>query len=176
VAASALVPNASTVMTDFPADTRSLIAKCIRMLSSDKDGDIIAAGNALVRVLRSAGADVHDLAEQIEKPNGVHPGARGGKISDEDMQRLYNAGYEAGLQAAEDKFHAEEDDGFASVNGMPSWHVIARWCQRHQFYPRLRDHEREFIDKMAGQTVWREPSEKQQKWLKSIFFKLGGRL
>jgi hypothetical protein len=161
-------------MTELAAPVRSRLAKFLRLLSSDRDGEVLAAARALVGVLRSAGADVHALAEQIEQPNGH--GERGGKISDEDMQRLYNAGYEAGLQAAEDKFHAEEEDGFASVNGMPSWHVIARCCQRHQLYPRLRENEREFVDKMAGQTVWREPSEKQQKWLKSIFFKLGGRL
>ena len=39
---------------------------------------------------------------------------------------------------------------------------------------RLRDKEREFVDDMAGRTVWREPTEKQGKWLKSIWFRLGG--
>jgi hypothetical protein len=28
---------------------------------------------------------------------------------------------------------------------------------------------------MASRTVWREPTEKQGKWLKSIFYRLGGR-
>jgi hypothetical protein len=163
-------------MTDLAAPVRSKLAKCLRLLSSDRDGEVIAAARALVGVLRSAGADVHDLAEQIEQPNGGRQGERGGKISEADMQRLYNAGYEAGLQAAEDKYHAEEEDGFVSINGMPSWHVIARWCQHHRLNDRLRENERKFIDQMAGQTVWREPTENQQKWLKSIFFKFGGRL
>jgi hypothetical protein len=105
-------------MTDLAAPVRTRLAKFLRLLSSDQDGKVIAAARALVGVLRSAGADIHALAEQIEQPNGER-GGRGGKISEADMQRLYNAGYEAGLQAAEDKFHAEEEDGFASVNGMP---------------------------------------------------------
>jgi hypothetical protein len=131
-------------------------------------------------VLHGAGADIHALAEEIEHPSPNGGGGRDGKISEADMRRLYDAGYRAGhedgMRAVEDKFHAEEEDGFANVNGMPSWHVIARWCQRHRLNDRLRDKERVFVDQMAGETLWREPTENQQKWLKSIFFKLGGRL
>jgi len=29
---------------------------------------------------------------------------------------------------------------------------------------------------MASRTVWREPTEKQAKWLRSIFYRLGGKL
>jgi len=37
------------------------IADVIRLLASDKDGDVIAAACALKRVLASAGTDIHGL-------------------------------------------------------------------------------------------------------------------
>jgi len=47
------------------------------------------------------------------------------------------------------------------------------YCQQRS--DRLQSREREFIDHMASLTVWREPTEKQAKWLKSIYYKLGGK-
>jgi hypothetical protein len=45
----------------------------------------------------------------------------------------------------------------------------------------LQDHaheldpkHRQFIDDMASRTVWHEPTDKQQKYLKSLYLKLGG--
>jgi hypothetical protein len=35
---------------------------------------------------------------------------------------------------------------------------------------RLRLREREFIDQMTAQTLWREPTERQGKWLLRIFY------
>ena len=34
----------------------------------------------------------------------------------------------------------------------------------------------EFVNDMAARTVWHQPTERQEKWLKSIFFRLGGKL
>jgi hypothetical protein len=42
------------------------IAKLLRLLASDKPGEVIAAVRALQRVLKSAGLDLHDLANAIE--------------------------------------------------------------------------------------------------------------
>jgi hypothetical protein len=113
------------------------LAKCIRMLSSDKTGDVIAAAQGLCRMLESVGADIHALAAIVE---------HGGELNEAEMKKLYNAGHEAGyhkgVRAAENK---------------------------------LQSRESEFVDHMASLTVWREPSEKQGKWLKSIFYKLGGK-
>jgi hypothetical protein len=140
------------------------LAKAIRMLASDRDGDVIAAARAIGRLLRNEGLDIHMLAEGIENPNG-------GTLSEVEMKKLYDAGYDAGLRAAEDKHHGLAD--FANTDGTPSWHEIALFCQRHNDC--LRDKEREFINEMASRTVWCEPTEKQTKWLKSIFYRLGGR-
>jgi hypothetical protein len=45
------------------------LAKLIRMLSSDRDGEVIASIHAMRRVLASVGLSLHDLADAIELPN-----------------------------------------------------------------------------------------------------------
>jgi hypothetical protein len=135
----------------------------IRLLASDRDGEVVAAARAIVRTLKADGNDIHSLAERVE-------GASGGKLTDAEMRRLYDRGYQDGVRAAENKFHC--DDDFRDANATPTWHSMATWCQRHS--ARLGSREREFIDQMAERTVWREPTEKQGKWLKSIWHRLGG--
>jgi len=115
----------------------------------------------LCRTLQSAGADIHALAAIVE---------HGGELNQAEMKKLYDAGYHEGLRVAENKHHGSED--FRNIDGLPSWHEVARWCQQHS--DRLREKEREFVDDMAGRTVWREPTAKQGAWLRSIFFRLGG--
>jgi hypothetical protein len=152
----AAVSNAIT-----PA-TASRLAAIIRMMSSDKDGDVLNAGRALDRTLKSVGCDIHDLAEVVEHANG-------GKLSEAEMKKLYSAGYEAGMRAVENRSTGD----FHNVDGTPNWHEIARFCQQND--NRLRENERQFVGDMAARSVWREPTEKQAKWLRSIFFRLGGK-
>jgi len=151
-------------MTDVLAPIVGKLAACIRMLSSDKDGDVITAARGLVRMLERAGTDIHAFAERIAKPNGG--------LTDAEMRKLYDAGYEAGVRAVENKQHGSGD--FHNVDGLPSWNEIALFCQQNN--DRLRPTERQFIDDIASRTVWREPTEKQAKWLHSIFYRLGGKL
>lgn len=42
------------------------IGKLVRLLSTDRDGELLAAGRALQRVLADAGADFHYLASIVE--------------------------------------------------------------------------------------------------------------
>ena len=97
------------------------LCKMIRMLASDCDGDVIAAARAIKRTLRSEGLDIHELAKGIEEPNG-------GTLTEAEMRKLYDAAYDAGLRAAEEKHHGVAD--FANVDETPSWHKIALWCQQ----------------------------------------------
>jgi hypothetical protein len=152
-------------MTDALTPIAMKIAKCIRLLSSDKAGEVLAAANALNRTLTNAGADIHVLADRIEKPNG------GGGLTKVEMRKLYDAGYNDGVRAAENKQY--DAAGFRNVDDTPAWHEIARFCQGHS--DRLQEKERTFINDMSARTVWREPTEKQAKWLKSIFYRLGGK-
>jgi hypothetical protein len=152
-------------MADVLAPIVGKLAACIRMLSSDKDGDVVNAARGLVRMLKGAGADIHALAERVENANG-------GKLTDAEMKKLYDAGFQAGLRVGENKQHGSGD--FHNVDGTPDWHEVARFCQQHD--SRLRENERQFVNDMASRSVWREPTEKQAKWLRSIFFRLGGRI
>jgi len=138
------------------------LAKLLRMLSSNREPEVLAAAQALCRTLQSAGADIHALAAIVE---------HGGELNQTEMKKLYDAGYSEGLRVAENKLHGSED--FRNIDGLPSWHEIALWCQQRS--DRLQSRESEFISHMASLTVWREPTEKQAKWLKSIYYKLGGK-
>jgi hypothetical protein len=52
-------------MTTFP-DIPPKIAKLLRLLASDKPGELVASAHALRRVLSSAELDLHDLANMVE--------------------------------------------------------------------------------------------------------------
>jgi hypothetical protein len=137
----------------------------IRLLASEQDGEALAAARAIVRVLKSTGTDIHTLAERVENANG-------GKLTDAEMQKIYNAGFQAGALSGESKQHGTGE--FHNVDGTPAWNEIALFCQQNS--SRLRENERQFVNDMAGRSVWREPTEKQAKWLRSIFYRLGGKI
>jgi hypothetical protein len=44
------------------------LAKLIRLLSSDRDGEVVASVHAMCRLLASIGLSLHDLADAIELP------------------------------------------------------------------------------------------------------------
>jgi hypothetical protein len=44
------------------------LAKLIRLLSSDRDGEVVASVHAMRRLLASIGLSLHDLADAIELP------------------------------------------------------------------------------------------------------------
>ena len=98
----------------------------IRLLASEQDGEALAAARAIVRVLKSTGADIHTLAERVENVNG-------GKLTDAEMQKIYNAGFQAGAN----KQHSTGD--FHNVDGTPAWNEIALFCQQNS--SRLRENE-----------------------------------
>jgi hypothetical protein len=129
------------------------------MLSATAPGEIIAARDTLVRLLKEDGSDIHAL---VGHTNG---------LSEAEMKKLFDAGYDAGLQAAEQKQFGAED--FHNIDGTPEWGAVARFCQYRG--DRLRANELEFVNDMAARAEWgREPTPKQEKWLRSIFKKLGG--
>jgi hypothetical protein len=139
------------------------IADVIRLLASDKDGDVIAAACALKRVLASAGTDIHGLAHGIENLG------KNAEVSKEQMKQIW----EAAVQHTENRLHGADD--FISADGKPTWQSVALFCQRNKH--RLRPQTHEFVDKMASQTVWdQEPTEKQHKYLFALFLQLGGKI
>lgn len=149
-------------MVDISPAVAARLGRFIRLLSSNRDGEVVAAARALIRTLHSVGADIHALAAHVENPAG--------DLTDAEMRKLYDAGYNAGLRAAEAKFHG--DDDFRDTAGKPTPERMVKYCQQRA--ARLRKREHEFIDSVAARIVWRAPTEKQLKWLTSIFFRLGG--
>jgi len=145
-------------MIDPGAEER--LEKLLKLLTSDKDGEVIAAARAIKRTLDGTGADIHELAARVKG---------GGKLSKAEMQKIYDAGVEAG------KNDAAVDTGFNSVDGTKSWHEMALYCEKQISSSRLYPREREFIEDMVRWTERREPSEKQGKWLHAIYIRLGRR-
>jgi hypothetical protein len=140
------------------------VASLIRRLSSQSDGEIVATARALMRTLESAGTDIHALAGHVEKPNG-------NSLPKAEMKKIFDAGYAAGVQAAENRQHGSDD--FSGTDGKPTWEAVALFLQRNKHRLDLKHHE--FIDKVAAQTVWGdEPTERMHKYLHSLFYKLGG--
>jgi hypothetical protein len=151
-----------------PRDHRhgSKIGDVIRRLGSTSDGELVAVVLALRRVLESVGADVHGLAEHLEKPNG-------NGVTEADLKRVFDAGYAMGVQDTENKYHGADD--FRSADGRPTWESVALFLQRNK--DRLDNKHHEFIDDMASRTAWgREPTDKQHRYLHSLFYKLGGKI
>jgi hypothetical protein len=139
-------------MSDALAPIATKLATFIRLLSSDKEGEIVAAAHAIQRTLKAADTDIHTLAERIENSNGDG-------LSEADMKKLYNAGYSAGKRDVENQRYGSGD--FHNIDGTPNWHEMARYCQEHGNL--LRGQEQTFINGMAARTVWRELTEKQAK-------------
>jgi hypothetical protein len=60
----------STYTTAIPESkfVRERLGQLLRLLASDKDGEVVAAARAIERTLHAIGADFHDLAHMIEAP------------------------------------------------------------------------------------------------------------
>jgi hypothetical protein len=133
------------------------LGKLLKLLSSSRDGEVLNAAHAILRTLESAGTDIHELAERVER----------GKLSKADVQKIYGAAYQDAKKATEQT----QGTDFHNVDG-PSWHEMAVECSnRDNWSPR----EREFIDDMVRWTARREPSEKQGKWLHILYVRAGKR-
>ncbi len=141
------------------------IADLIRRLGTNFDGEKIATVNALERLLASHSVTFNDLGDGIEKL------ATGG-LEEAAMERIYAAARAEGLE--EGKRQERAKSGFGSEE-TPEWERIALYCQREKARIEARHHQ--FIDDMASRFVWGlEPSEKQGKYLLSLFRRIGGRL
>jgi len=133
------------------------LGKLLKLLSSPRDGEVVAAARAILRTLEGAGADIHELAARIE----------GRKLSQAEMQRIYDAAYADGKNAA------AADAGFSSVDP-PSFYEMAQEIE-HKANGRLNEREQEFVADMVRWCARREPSEKQAKWLHAIYYRIGRR-
>jgi hypothetical protein len=146
------------------------IANLFRRLGSEFEGEQIATVAAMKRLFAIEGLSFSDVAIVIENAEGV---IEERKYSDTDTDIIFNRGVKRGAEQA--RAEAAAPPQFYDEAGQPRWTKIALFCQTKR--ERLRPQEQNFVDDMAGRAVWgREPTEKQGKWLLSIFVKLGGRI
>jgi hypothetical protein len=128
-------------MSDALTSVAEKLGPMIRMLSSDKDGDVIAAARAIGRTLRTAGADFHALADHLTQVNDK-------KFSEADAAEIYRRGVEDG------KREVENGPMFRNVNidDEPSWNEIARECAAHPVRM-MGERERDFVKQMVRRTA-----------------------
>jgi hypothetical protein len=148
--------------------TAKRIATLFRMLNSEHEGEVLGAVAAMKRLFKAERLTFHDIATVIESCNGE---IEERKYSDSDAQIIFARGIEKGRE--EEARQRDVPPDFYDVDGNPRWHEIALFCQKDM--TRLRENERAFVNDIAGQLLWRQPSSKQAKWLLTIFVKLGGR-
>ena len=127
------------------------LEKLIKLLTSDKDGEIVAAARAIHRTLKGAGSDIHELASRLKD----------GGLSEAEMRKVY----EAGRQAEKDA--AAADVKFTDVEEPASHVEMAKFCVEHDG-GHLTSWERNFAEEMIH---WRCPSEKQLVILRRIYRK-----
>jgi hypothetical protein len=148
----------------LPAEVTAKLGNVIRRLSSSSDGEIVAAVHAMLRLLRSCGADIHTLAERIEN------GGMSEKYQEEvraQIKKAHEVGYEKGVRAAEARFRPD---------GKLEFSEVALFAERQ--INRLPPDKHEFVHKMAFYARQElEPTPKQGKFLFDLFVQyLGGRI
>jgi hypothetical protein len=122
---------------------------------------------ALRRLLETESVHPNDLTTLIENCDGK---IETKKYSDDDIKVVFDRGRKRGAEEEATKQQAPPE--FYDADGQPRWNAIALFCQKES--ARLRESERNFVDDMAGNTLFRQPTEKQAKWLLAIFVKFGG--
>ena len=152
----------------------------IRMLSSTAEREVLNAGRALLRLLASAGLDIHALAERVEH-GGDEP------LSAAEMQRIYDKGFEDGFAKG-----AEHGRRSAVIAAQPIG-VFAtarrRWGERLQLAAdrgstapptSTCSTARTSISSRvcrATRDYRSNPTPAQAKWLRDLFMrKFGGRI
>jgi hypothetical protein len=146
------------------------IAGLLRLFGSNFEGEATSAFMAMRRLVASEGLTFHDIATVIENHQGE---IEEKKFSEADVAVIYAKGVEKGREEEARKKEQIAPTDYYNEDGQPRWGAIAAFCQKN--YDRLRSSEQQFVDDMAGSTMWRQPSEKQGRWLLTIFLRLGGR-
>jgi hypothetical protein len=159
-------------MSALKEATAKRLAKYFRLLASDHDGEVSAALQAAKRLLAAEGLNFNDIGIVIE--NAVVDGPleiEAKKFTETQANKIYETGKQDGRAEEANNRPAVEVTEYYDASGNPQWNAIALYCQKHiQLLP-ARNHE--FVDKMASQTTYREPSPAQGNYLISLFRQLG---
>jgi hypothetical protein len=119
------------------------LSKLIPMLSSDRDGEVVAAVRAIGRTIQGAGLDFFALSDALSEPKVL-------------------------LSPASPPPRREPEPEPKTLRD------IAAWCRSHDA-GRLNDKERRFVNEMVAHlTIGRRISDKQENWLRAIFYRIYG--
>jgi hypothetical protein len=119
---------------------RLALAKLIRLLASDNDGEALAAVRALARALKASGCDFHDLASIVETPSTSAQSDRA---------------------EADFRNHFGGDDDETEL----PWQRMVDACTDQ--FGRFTSREQQFLRTMQR---WRgTPTRKQLNWLLALF-------
>jgi hypothetical protein len=156
-------------MAELNGSAARRVAKLIRLMSSEHDGEWGNAVRKLKLVLGGEGLTFNDLATVIENCDGA---IEERKYSDADAEIIFARGVEKGRVEGAQKQTAPPE--FYDADGRPRWYEIAAFCQQNR--QRLRDEwQRNFVDDMPSKILkFGAPTEKQSRHLLAIFVKLGG--
>jgi hypothetical protein len=149
----------------IPPKVATKLGDVIRRLSSDSEGEIIAAIYAILRLLESCGGDIHALAAQVEN---------GGGLTEADKKKIHSkienaraAGYAEGVRAAEMRFRPDGKLEFSEVALVMEREIRRLPPDKHEFIYKMALYARQEI----------EPTQKQGKFLFDLFVQyLGGRI
>jgi hypothetical protein len=133
----------------------------IRRMSSPHEGEVIASALALRRTLVAAGRDFHEIADAVE--NG-----HGGKLSEAEMRKLYNAGFEAGLAEGESRHITT----FRNVSSAGDYEMAQYIWERIERLPQRHHH---FVEGMLELSSEDELTPKQHAYLQSLYRQVGGK-
>src|SRR5262249_294609 len=137
------VQSQRAVLEMLKPSAKDKLGKLLRMLSSDKDGEVLAATAAIKRTLATEGLDIHSLADALGRPA---PRA------------------EAKAQRAP---HETADWSDADIT---YWHNVACECEARA--NALTAREQKFVNDMVSRTWHAKPSERQRAWLLIILNKV----
>jgi hypothetical protein len=148
----ALMTNRRTPPRDTALDltTSDRLAKFIRLLGSGRDGEVVAAVNAMRRTLQGAGLDLHAIASRITDGD---PDAKSDAYARGDCDGQRDAEVNAVT--------------IYVAGGSREWREVAEFCAARAH--RLSERERDFVTNMEKWTRrGLSLSPKQQEWLRSI--------
>jgi hypothetical protein len=157
------VPDAATIDKSFARK----LAGTVRMLTSNKPGDVDAAKQALLRILQSASKDmIFGVAERIETdPAEIQAN---GHLNETELKQVFEAGVEHGKKLSA-QAQAQTQQAYPQ---MPSAFTMAMYCLER--IERLDDKHHDFIEKMARTSRRYTLSTRQQAYLEDLYLQLGG--
>ncbi|WP_152535542.1 hypothetical protein [Bradyrhizobium sp. Ai1a-2] len=154
-------------------DKSSKLVKLIRRLSSDQDDEVLTAVRLIRATLKSRCADIHDLADSIQKLEENGAGANA-----EFYKKAWLDGYSKGAEDERKKMPRNAAIGFGAADS-DELTCEAAVLFAHQYLSRLNSWERNFIEDMAIQmrhAPSKSFSEKQTALIFKIYRRAGGKI